>query len=215
MSIATQCRKLGLQIGDTIEGREEYPGGWSEARLTLLWLGEEVAAWRVTERSSSHPEWSEPEESADWTLECREWRKLELAAAPAALRAALEAQGESLNLSDRSVQRRLAAQWGYAPADVQQEPVAELIIDDLHALHDTEMISENDSGAALIRLNDAVAVVEEHLATPPARKPLTDHALWANDDLMSVNAEVGFKMQDIIKIARAIERAHGIGGRNE
>jgi hypothetical protein len=49
-------------------------------------------------------------------------------------------------------------------------------------------------------------------STPPAQpprealQPLSDHALWASDDLMAVNAEVGFRMQDIIKIARAIER---------
>ena len=49
------------------------------------------------------------------------------------------------------------------------------------------------------------------LATQPAQVvPLTEHELWANDDLMAINAEAGFKMQDIIKIARAIERTHGI-----
>jgi len=48
-------------------------------------------------------------------------------------------------------------------------------------------------------------------AAPQVREPLTDHQLWANDDLMAINAEAGFKMQDIIKIARAVERAHGIG----
>jgi hypothetical protein len=76
-SPADQCRALGLAVGDTIEGREEAPGGyWHEARLTLLWLGEEAAVWRVTERSSERPAWSEPEECADWTLECRQWRKV-------------------------------------------------------------------------------------------------------------------------------------------
>ena len=32
-------------------------------------------------------------------------------------------QAEPLNLSDRAVQRRLAAQWGYVPAAAQAEPV--------------------------------------------------------------------------------------------
>lgn len=64
-------------------------------------------------------------------------------------------------------------------------------------------------------------IVEPLYASPPpsqapapvpaaqARKalqPLSYHELWASDDLMAVNAEVGFRMQDIIKIARAIER---------
>lgn len=73
---ADQCRLLGIEVGDTIEGMEKSGHYWHEARLTLLWLGEEVAVFRVTDRSNSQTEWSEPEESADWTLECRVWRKL-------------------------------------------------------------------------------------------------------------------------------------------
>lgn len=74
---ADQCRALGLAVGDTIEGREDGSGGyWHEARLTLLWLGDEVAVWRSTTRSSSRPKWSEPQEEANWTLECRQWRKV-------------------------------------------------------------------------------------------------------------------------------------------
>lgn len=75
---ATQCRALGLQVGDTIEGRESAGNHyWHEARLTLLWLGQSVAVWSVTERSSPRCiEWSAPEENADWTLECRRWFKL-------------------------------------------------------------------------------------------------------------------------------------------
>lgn len=73
---ADQCRLLGIDVGETIEGRESFGSTWHEARLTLLWLGEEVAVFRVTDRSERHPNWSEPEESADWTLGCRTWRKL-------------------------------------------------------------------------------------------------------------------------------------------
>ena len=61
------------------------------------------------------------------------------------------------------------------PATVQ-EPVAwaEEIIADLHALYDSEMITENDSGDALIRLDAAVCAVEEaeqRHTTPPAAQP--------------------------------------------
>jgi hypothetical protein len=76
-SAADQCRKLGLKVGDTIEGTETYAGWWGTARLTLLWLGEHAAVWRVTERSKEHPEWSTPREAANWTLAHREWRKVE------------------------------------------------------------------------------------------------------------------------------------------
>lgn len=73
-NIAEQCRAMGIAIGDTIHGREEGHGGyWHEARLTLLWLGDQVAVWRETERSIGRPAWSEPEESADWSLDCRQW----------------------------------------------------------------------------------------------------------------------------------------------
>lgn len=76
VDVADQCRVLGVQIGDTIEGREESGDYWNEVRLTLLWLGDTVAVWRATDRGSERAEWSEPEETADWTLECREWRKV-------------------------------------------------------------------------------------------------------------------------------------------
>ena len=76
MSTADQCRAMGLSVGDTILGREEYAHGWNEARLTLLWLGDEVAVFMATDRSSARVEWSDPEESADWTLEFRDWKKV-------------------------------------------------------------------------------------------------------------------------------------------
>lgn len=64
------------------------------------------------------------------------------------------------------------------PATVQ-EPVAwaEEIIADLHALYDSEMITENDSGDALIRLDAAVCAVEEaeqRHTTPPAAQRQPD-----------------------------------------
>lgn len=77
-NVADQCRELGLQVGDTIEGREASGSYWHEARLTLLWLGDEVAVWRETSRSENRPDWSDPEETADWTLEYRVWRKVSL-----------------------------------------------------------------------------------------------------------------------------------------
>lgn len=98
------------------------------------------------------------------------------------------------------------------PATVQ-EPVAwaEEIIADLHALYDSEMITENDSGDALIRLDAAVCAVEEaeqRHTTPPAaqRQPLTEERIWelAANCLDSVAGRLQF--------ARAIEAAHGITG---
>ena len=67
---------------------------------------------------------------------------------------------------------------------VEQEPVAwaEEIIEYLHAYYDTEMIKEIDSGDALIRLDDAIAAVEEvaqrHTHPQPQREPLTEADLY-------------------------------------
>lgn len=73
-SIRSQCARLNVQLGDTIEGTEKYRDGWNTTRLTLLWLGRDVAVWRETSRASHRPEWSRPQESSDWTLDCRVWR---------------------------------------------------------------------------------------------------------------------------------------------
>lgn len=75
-SVADQCRALGLEVGDTIEGTESISGWWNTTRLTLLWLGKTDAVWSVTDRSSSRPEWSKPREAANWTLACRDWYKV-------------------------------------------------------------------------------------------------------------------------------------------
>lgn len=73
---ADQCRALGLKVGDTIEGREEDGSYWHEARLTLLWIGEEVAVWSASTRSNFYPAWSAPEEGDDWTLDDRDWYRI-------------------------------------------------------------------------------------------------------------------------------------------
>ena len=75
-TVADQCRAMGLEVGDTIEGTESNEGWWNTTRLTLLWLGETHAAWRVTDRSSNRPQWSDPRETTDWTLSYREWSKI-------------------------------------------------------------------------------------------------------------------------------------------
>ncbi len=68
----------------------------------------------------------------------------------------------------------------------KQEPVAwaDEIIYDLNALFDSEMIRENDSGDALIRLDAAICAVEEaeerHTTPPAAQRPwvgLTDEQI--------------------------------------
>lgn len=66
---------LGLNLGDVIRGKEYHGAdGWSEAELTLLWMGREVVVWGYRWRHSEHPEkWWDGGERANWSLSCREW----------------------------------------------------------------------------------------------------------------------------------------------
>ncbi len=84
MNTADECRKRGIQVGDTIFGREEYRGAraWNEAKLYLIWLGECVAVWDVWTRSDAFPEWRHVGEQAGWLLTEREWTKIEPEAKP-------------------------------------------------------------------------------------------------------------------------------------
>ena len=70
---ARQCREMGIQVGDTIIGRESYDGGWNESMLTLIFAGEEVAVFIVMRRNSNDPEWEHTGESANWRLHFRDW----------------------------------------------------------------------------------------------------------------------------------------------
>ena len=87
-----------------------------------------------------------------------------------------------------------------------QEPVAWAteIIDALQAQYNTEMIKENDSGDALIRLDDAIAAVEDaekHYTAPPQRPPLTDEEIDSIHIHLSNTVGSSYKT-----LARAIER---------
>ena len=87
-----------------------------------------------------------------------------------------------------------------------QEPVAWAteIIDALQAQYNTEMIKENDSGDALIRLDDAIAAVEDaekHYTTPPQRPPLPD------EEIAEATAGVlGLPHEIKVELARDVER---------
>ena len=73
--IIKQCKELGLVVGDTIVGREIGGFGWIETRLTLLWIGAEVAVWSEQGRNEHEPEWGSSRESTSWDLNWRKWSK--------------------------------------------------------------------------------------------------------------------------------------------
>ena len=104
------------------------------------------------------------------------------------------------------------------PPVVEQEPVAwaEEIIEYLHAHYDTEMIKELDSGDALIRLDDAIAAVEEVVQRypypQPPRQPLTDAQINDHRLALPYDGEDLPDPWDFKQGVRAAERAHRIGG---
>ena len=59
-----------------------------------------------------------------------------------------------------------SAQPSYLPSDL-----AEAIIADMQAQYDSELITENDSCEALIRLDGAIAAVEDNFAAATEAKP--------------------------------------------
>lgn len=73
---ADQARSLGILVGDTIVGIETYGDHtWSEAKLTLLWIGERVCVWDQSRRSSHNPDiWISEGECPNWTLNSRDWK---------------------------------------------------------------------------------------------------------------------------------------------
>ncbi len=108
-----------------------------------------------------------------------------------AMKLALEALENSQRFVEASANAKMLHGWGEQLDTAEdaitslrqaieqaekQEPVAwaEEIIADLHALYDSEMIIENDSGDALIRLDAAICAVEEaeqRHTTPPQPEP--------------------------------------------
>lgn len=76
-NVASQVRSLGLNVGDTIEGTESGSDWFNTTRLTLLWVGNQEAAWLHTHKSNKSEMWSRPVEVANWILSHRDWRKVE------------------------------------------------------------------------------------------------------------------------------------------
>ena len=71
---AQQCQEMGLSVGDTIFGREVTGlEGWAEVKLTIKFIGARVVVCDVMRRTRLSPPWKPDGESANWTLNCRDW----------------------------------------------------------------------------------------------------------------------------------------------
>jgi len=71
---ASQTREMGLKIGETIIGRETWPGSWREDKLKLIWRGASVAVFENWVRFNYNGNnWRYDGEKATWKLHWRDW----------------------------------------------------------------------------------------------------------------------------------------------
>jgi len=75
-SLADRMRASGLRVGDRIQYTERVAGGLRDVRLTLLWVGEELAVWRVCHRYAIGP-WCEQGETASWDPRDKIWSRVD------------------------------------------------------------------------------------------------------------------------------------------
>jgi len=76
-SPADLVRELDLAVGDTIACADRIGGKLEFTRLTLLWVGEEVAVWRVKRRWDGAVTWRDDGENAYWNLTQHRWSKVD------------------------------------------------------------------------------------------------------------------------------------------
>lgn len=89
------------------------------------------------------------------------------------------------------------------------EPVGFMSPQQLELIKDPE----DESGHYIpLRKTAAGNFVMALYAAPKALAPLTDKQLFANDDLLTINAHHIGDFNIVRKITRAVEAAHGIGG---
>lgn len=99
---------------------------------------------------------------------------------------------------------RLSYQLAY-PDNFVKEPVAI----DWGAVHEKlceVWQREISADEGLDEIQDLVVAA----TPPPQRQPLTVDEVWQNDQLMSLNAELGCTLDLLMEVARTIEAAHGI-----
>jgi hypothetical protein len=77
---------------------------------------------------------------------------------------------------------------------------------------DSESYAQNRRSEETQRKFDALVDEVRGALERGARLPLTDEQLWRNDEIMSLNADLGWNMETIRMFVAAVERAHGIRG---
>lgn len=120
---------------------------------------------------------------------------------------------DPLNLNCKSTQARLATLWGYVKADAYVlEPsytaveLAKMVLSDCAFSTDYTPLLARVS----VRIEEFMECIEK--APQPARQPLTDEEIIALGDKARAaeGGDAGYILP--ISFARAVEKAHGIGG---
>jgi len=184
------CQRSGYGITQQAEPVHE-PVAWVECNGDLVWNNRAAAIGR---NLYTAPPKRKPLTEEEIGRLCDEvsWSPRQL------VRAVERAHGIGRQ-TDPQIEDRLA-RHGITQQAEPVEPVAwaEAIIDDLHALHDTELIREVDSGDALIRLDAAIAAVEEaeQRHTPlPQQAPLMQEIARLHDRVKDLTLDVEFLSQ--------------------
>ncbi len=77
---------------------------------------------------------------------------------------------------------------------------------------DSESYAQNRRSEETQRKFEALVNEVRGALEQSARSPLTAEQLWHNDEIMSLNADLGWHMETIRMFVAAVERAHGIRG---
>lgn len=127
--------------------------------------------------------------------------------ATAAVIADREAEaGRTPNLACKSVQARLAAQWGYVDRAQRAEPVAHMYPSDLEKFQTAETFATAFS-VAVGNPDERSVPLYLHPQPVEKRKPLTAEQIWSLPEMRGWFPHDHYRLESI---ARAVEAAHGI-----
>lgn len=73
---ASQCKEMGIMVGDTIFGRRVTEKGWNEMLMTAIYIGDYVTLFGSMYRDSENPGWIGPKETVNMDLGYRQWYRV-------------------------------------------------------------------------------------------------------------------------------------------
>lgn len=77
-------------------------------------------------------------------------------------------------------------------------------------ISDAKFIFDTDNSSTSKDVRDVVEWFSAVFCVNKLVNPITAEDLWINDDAMALNAELGLTMYQLMKLAKVIEKHHGI-----